>query len=132
MRNRHNPEAQPLIHKGTQEEMERNRPGSPYVKLDLNSDSAPQTIGAYYIDLQGRHKYWMREEVLRRAPEQFPDSTEVELHLLETLVQQDGQVNFWDASIEMMRPDGSSSTGFNEGCDSFVNRLGLEVQVVEQ
>ncbi len=132
MRNRHNPEAEPLVHKVTQEEIERNRPGSPFVELDLNSDKAAQTVGTYYINLQGRHAYRMRVKAPWSAPEQFPGSTEVELHLLESLVNQDGKVNFWDASIELMRPGGSLSTGFNEGCNSFVDYLGLEVQVVEQ
>lgn len=111
------------------DEIERNRPGSPYVELDLEEKDAAQKIGTYYIDLQKRHKYWYEYKAPFRAPEQFPGPTDVELILLENLVSQDGKVNFWDTSIEIAREDGSLTTSWDQGCRSFVDGLGLEVEV---
>lgn len=121
----------PLIHKKTGEEIERNRTGSLFVEIDLSTDEGIQKIGRYYVDLLSRHDVWLKEQAPYQASELLPGQTQFEVALLETLVRQRGRVNLWDASVELMREDGSISDNFTTGCERLISGLETEAQIQE-
>jgi hypothetical protein len=73
----------PLINRVTGEAIERNRPNSPYIEADIESDEIQTVIEGYYHTRASRLEYDIENRHPYTAPESFPLDTSIEQYMLD-------------------------------------------------
>lgn len=119
-----------LVNKLTGEVIERNRPGSLYVEIDLEGEEASSRVLEYAQKLASEQER-NSERYKYAAPEILPLRADIEAYMLNRLLEQNGTLNIWDASNEIMRDDGKRLVYFEEAAASFISNLELDVKFVE-
>ncbi|HXY18142.1 MAG TPA: hypothetical protein VEH48_01835 [Candidatus Nitrosopolaris sp.] len=132
------------------QEQPRNRPGSPYVEIDLSDPDIARKIQEFRDKLQGELTTMKSIELRReakgenryRAPELNPflrtTSQEFALQML-NILQRDGKLNFWDMSVDLKKKDPTTPTfdrttiiAFGTAAEWISQELGIEEKKVPE
>jgi len=132
------------------QEQPRNRPGSPYVEIDLSDPDIARKIQEFRDKLQDELTTMKSIELRReakgenryRAPELNPflrtTSQEFALQML-NILQRDGKLNFWDMSVDLKKKDPTTPTfdrttiiAFGTAAEWISQELGIEEKKVPE